>query len=809
MADSTNPARADFIPYYPAEDPLVADHVTWDKVRIQGIPPSAPDRNSNAQQDMADSRRQAAGVYKPTEEESAHIEDLNEISMLEHPYHVTHWIRHCESDRLDLTFDINRLIRYFICKNRKDIVERLCGHDGADLARRDIHDRSVIFYALWPYPDNNMLTYIVSIFWDGDTLKDLNHRDENNQTLLDYAVKLEGADAAELLLVMKPDTKPELKHNMDLIRYFSFVPDIEVWGKATWIKVLFTCEQLVGALPDHASGLYLYSLQAFSRIPSSPSLPAAPGINYNITWLHFPWMPGIVLFSFLRRCGRDGKRSIDAAGTRFINIPGNPYTDVSYISNLEAMSDPQQCSGRQVHIVFPYLALRRIGYHFSQKKQIKRMAARSADYFSNSVLRPDRTLDEAYFPSFSAESLETRDWNQVVTREFGGEGRHPILNVPNLWVWRLGRNILTTYSASRSIFGFEHEPTILMSLMQSSHRPGIHIGLLIALHISDFGNHQADGDFPPPLDIFERSVARIVQEVDAYIDPKKLSRPNIKKEHAFMFRIADMREELVMIQHILGQQLEIVDSIIEDFENRDPDIKELLGSYSDLQNQESQNEGPERLIQDKKSWEVFKNSSGTIRRYQKRAKKIDGDAERLEKRIQDQLNLKRTHVSIDDARTGLLLSTAVIGFTVVTVIFAPLAFMTALFALPIDILVRNQVSSDGTSGNSGTAEAAEPTATYTTRYVATWFAVAEVASLAITILLVGLGLWRLGATDIIFDVARGDHPEEIEIRRQSFMSSEDDESDGAESLVVPTGRWNRAANRLRRRIRRKSTSNEV
>lgn len=312
MADSTNPARADFIPYYPAEDPLVADHVTWDKVRIQGIPPSAPDRNSNAQQDMADSRRQAAGVYKPTEEESAHskslfhgkhrlnelwaltntkVEDLNEISMLEHPYHVTHWIRHCESDRLDLTFDINRLIRYFICKNRKDIVERLCGHDGADLARRDIHDRSVIFYALWPYPDNNMLTYIVSIFWDGDTLKDLNHRDENNQTLLDYAVKLEGADAAELLLVMKPDTKPELKHNMDLIRYFSFVPDIEVWGKATWIKVLFTCEQLVGALPDHASGLYLYSLQAFSRIPSSPSLPAAPGINYNITWLHFPWMP--------------------------------------------------------------------------------------------------------------------------------------------------------------------------------------------------------------------------------------------------------------------------------------------------------------------------------------------------------------------------------------------------------------------------------------------------------------------------------------------------------------------------------------
>lgn len=237
--------------------------------------------------------------------------------------------------------------------------------------------------------------------------------------------------------------------------------------------------------------------------------------------------------------------------------------------------------------------------------------------------------------------------------------------------------------------------------------------------------NKANGGFTPTLDIFERSVGRIVQEVDAYIDPKNLSRPNIEKEHDFMFRTADMREELFMIQHILEQQFEIVDSIIEDFENKDPEIKELISPYSDLPARKTEDDARDRLIlQDKNNWERVKDSRSTINRYQKRAKKIDADAERLEKRIQDQLNLKRTHVSISDAHTGLLLSTAVIGFTVITVItviFAPLAFMTALFALPIDILVRNQVVFDRTSGNPDTAGGAEPTATYTTGYVAKWF----------------------------------------------------------------------------------------
>ncbi|KAI1111416.1 hypothetical protein F5Y14DRAFT_454064 [Nemania sp. NC0429] len=743
MAEQTDLAHADFIPYDPTQDPLEG-LVSYDQVRIEGIPPSAPDDGPNTQQGMAEHHRQAAGRRTDTEWQKRRL--IEELHKHRISFNINAWIYKCRV--LGLKFDTNRLLRFSICRNMTGDVISLCRHFAADLTRRDILDRSAIFYALWPYPDTRMLTWCIdsSEFRDrNNTPKDLNHRDGKNRTLLDYAVKLEGADAAELLLVMKPDTKPEIDDDALLEEYYRPFA-VDCWKKSVLVNLLLASEKLVEALPDHPSGFFEHALdmRRLSMVPSPRSSPSEENVNNNIAWLHFPWTT-----SFLRGCGRDVTRSIDTRGTRFIDIPGNPYTDASYISDFEAVSDTQQCLGRQVHIVFPCLVLRRLRSHFRTKRIIQE--AGSADYFCSSVFQAERTLDESYFPSFSAENLKTRDQRQVVSREYE-ENEKPILNVPSLWIWGFGRNIVTTYSTGTNQ---PVDSSALKSLRQESRGSGVQIGLIIAHHISDFGNYQANSKFPPPLDIFERGVGRIVQEVDAYIDPNKLSRPDIRKEHDFMFRIADMREELVMIQHILEQQLEIVDRIIKDFENSDPDIKELLGSPSDPQNQMSQKDGPERR-QAKKDWEKFKNSRGTIATFQRRAKKIDGDAERLEKRIQDQLNLKRTHVSINDAHTGLLLSTAVIGFTVITVIFAPLAFMTALFALPIDVLVRNQVPVVRTSDSPDNAGGAEPTATYTSGYVASWFTLAEIISLAITIILVGLSLWYLGGTEI-FDTLRGHH----------------------------------------------------
>lgn len=181
----------------------------------------------------------------------------------------------------------------------------------------------------------------------------------------------------------------------------------------------------------------------------------------------------------------------------------------------------------------------------------------------------------------------------------------------------------------------------------------------------------------------------------------------METERELMFRIADIREELVMIQQVLGQQLDIIESwtrAVHGFEMKRRDVGNL--SFR----------------------ESVEGAINNIKKYQARAKKIDSDAERVEKRIQDQLNLRRTHVSIEDARASLILSraglvtsTAVIGFTIITIIFAPLAFVTALFALPIDVLLRNQVQFKMAGGNSGSEDGMGTMGAYSTRYVATWF----------------------------------------------------------------------------------------
>ncbi|KAI0401747.1 hypothetical protein F4802DRAFT_600750 [Xylaria palmicola] len=192
-----------------------------------------------------------------------------------------------------------------------------------------------------------------------------------------------------------------------------------------------------------------------------------------------------------------------------------------------------------------------------------------------------------------------------------------------------------------------------------------------------------------------------------------------------------------MIQEILSQQLNILNKFIDGFEHNNPESLPFYQSNSD------QNSYYDMMLS---RWEKVKDSRIQISRYQARVRKIDSDAERIQKTIQDQLNLKRTHASMRDAeaglitaRAGLIVSTAVIGFTIITVVFAPLAFVSALFALPVDTLLGNQVRFGGGGGPDG--EQQEAKSAYTTAYVRTWFAVAEVVTLAITMLFILLCLW--------------------------------------------------------------------
>ena len=207
------------------------------------------------------------------------------------------------------------------------------------------------------------------------------------------------------------------------------------------------------------------------------------------------------------------------------------------------------------------------------------------------------------------------------------------------------------------------------------------MGLLLADQIDKFGTTQANNRFPAPLDIFEVGVVRVMSSVDEYMGPDNTETPEIKKEREFMHHISDIRSELVMIDEILLEQERIVTSVIR-------------SSTTEARGWET--------------WHRVENSKKQLETYRDRIKKIDRDAARIEKIIQDQLNLKRTFATIRDTRTSLLLGTAVIGFTIVTLIFAPIAFMAALFAIPIDKIVKNQVKIGDTN-------------VFETSYIGKWF----------------------------------------------------------------------------------------
>ncbi|KAI3324312.1 hypothetical protein HD806DRAFT_65144 [Xylariaceae sp. AK1471] len=779
MAGRTNNTFVDWIPYEPNGD-VLDGHISYENVRIQDIPPSTFDDNPDALQDISPPGGPARGKDVATAKvQSDLINSLNKGGSF-----IPEWVQYCEHQGLKV--DMNRLVRFVICRNSLFAWISISRSPGVDFTRPDTMGRSAIFYALWPFPDNDMLSVVIQIFNGRSALENfLHHRDRDGNGLMHYATKLKGLDAVEFLLTTNQTREIGPAHGLPLL----FEYDHSLWDDDKLVNVLLRGKHLIDALPTSRSGCFTELSRVWEKLKS----PLLQRDNCELTWLSLPWIYGVSIFSLLRRLSRDESRPVIAVtDVPIINMTGDPYTDPCYVSNLNGVSRPEQNLGRQVYIVFPCLVLQFKEHYIEAKKKLEKWKIDHNQVFIKSVLRSERTLDETYFPSLSDKSLDHRDDEQVVSRY--DKLWVPILIVPNLWVWRCGYGILTTYSADSTHYGNDSEHSTHLSW-----GPGIQVGTIIAQRVSDFGEWQHGSLFPPPLDIFEREVVKILEEVDAYIGPNSALRPEMEKERDFMFRIADVREELVMILAILGQQLEIVEKMIEDFEKSDPDIMELLDTKSDVMD--------ERLRKGKKEWERVKDTPNAIEKHRKRAKKIDADAERVERMIQNQLNLKRTYASFEDARTSLLLGTAVIGFTVITVIFAPLAFMTALFALPIDVLVRNQVLFDRTSAESSTMGEVEPIPTYASSYVGRWFIVAEVVSLAVTTLLVWICLRFLDGKGI--SAVLKDRVKETMKKLNKRVEKIDGIDVTAESVRGREGLRDGTTKLFRRRHRRQNRSDEV
>jgi hypothetical protein len=318
-----------------------------------------------------------------------------------------------------------------------------------------------------------------------------------------------------------------------------------------------------------------------------------------------------------------------------------------------------------------------------------------------------RTLDEAYYPALSEDDLAKANEDQVISRLYTAhrpkdDKYTPILMVGQIWLLGAGRILLRAYSTKESSMDIKSIGYPQWYLYTTT--LDCAMGMFLAGQIEDFGKGlYADNRnlphgpmrFPAALSMFETSVLALMSKVDGYLNLATSTKPNIDIERQYTHDIWDIHCELAMIKDVLDQQERVLDDLLLGSGVIDPGGKRLY---------------PPSEQACGKQWDRVFAARSLLTKYQQRITKIKADAERIDKAIQDMLNLKRTFASMKEAensskaaqnslrlaRSGVVLSAAVIGFTLVTVIFTPLSFLTGLFALPTDELRRLMSSTNET-----------------------------------------------------------------------------------------------------------------
>ncbi|OAL39988.1 hypothetical protein AYO20_00901 [Fonsecaea nubica] len=683
------------------------------------------------------------------------------------------WLRAVE--REGYVVDIPRLLRYAVAKERLSMVKYLVEHEKADLRATDTLERSVIFFAA-ACNDLQVLEYIAGKLKRIVSIsKELARTDITGATPLYYARNFWHAAANAKYLLQTCAASD------DRAWLARAALELEVQrGKANdvrytdWYNVLFLYRWLE---------LYLHFpvlSESWSRLRNAESFCTNKRLftlrnlvsqnhwlleqlddilpdqySPELVWIHVPWTNGILVSAVLDSVVDNLKdrtwRTLDFAKVALVSEnfkdtfrrrsspPGNPYLD-----HLTPVF--RQISGyRSAVVIFPCIEIVSFeDFTRSRKHHMDLRATLKTEFPAiTSRVQTTRTLDETHFPSLSAKALEELNNDQVVSREcqefLSGEptteATKPILVVSQLWVWNIEAVVLSAYSNPgktpddsllRDYDIIESEFPVVdawrgkqfgAKTLEGGRNPEVKVACLLHDQIDYFDKTQADGMYQVPLDYFEMGVLRIIASVTEYTKNMEPQSLDVEKERTFMHDLSDIRVELDAIDQVLTQQK----NIISDFRGSLVVEKEDVILHPE-------NANPKLIA--KRSLE---DDEKRIDTYRARIAKIQKDADRIDQAINNALNLKRTAASIQDARnsakdarTSLLLGWAVLGFTIITIMFAPLSFMTSLLALPVDSLRQF----------NGTDATGAPTAIYRSGFIAWTFIVAEVISIAVTALAV-------------------------------------------------------------------------
>ena len=283
-----------------------------------------------------------------------------------------------------------------------------------------------------------------------------------------------------------------------------------------------------------------------------------------------------------------------------------------------------------------------------------------------------RTLDESYYLGLDSNEVKRRDYSKILgDKKFRRTSENTLL-VSQLWLWRFDNIVITAFPRGqeeyRSSHLFDHTLSVLRD-MGFKARASLNSDHLMALILSECIHRL---DYPCVADLEElilyslgQVVSVTLDEVETYIDESQMSSISLKKEKAFIKQITAARSTLTMIRNIVLRQ--------EDVWNN---FQQYLGESIWKK---------ETIVKDDllKVKFITMRPQHDLEKFKQRIQRIQEDAERVEKLITIQLDLKSKHASLRESQNSCILSVAVIGFTIITTIFAPLSFLASLLALPI------------------------------------------------------------------------------------------------------------------------------
>ncbi|KAI1339250.1 hypothetical protein F5Y15DRAFT_82927 [Xylariaceae sp. FL0016] len=331
------------------------------------------------------------------------------------------------------------------------------------------------------------------------------------------------------------------------------------------------------------------------------------------------------------------------------------------------------------------------------------------------------TLDEFCNPALDPEVMRMRNVDQVLTRygrrkisSMAPRSPHTdslplqlrLFTVPQLWCWKIGTKLI--FSCAKSA----NEDLKLLRSEPKTIDPDQYIGRLISHFVDTLDRPQMLGLSEPIFSVFSKSIAAVAEDVNKYTRRASFDDISIRKETQFLHEINDIREEIAMIKTVLFQQEEVWKEFMvntwpeywpdgEDKRFRPPVCDDLAET---------------------EIWREIAKPQTQFPKFKKRFEKLDEDAERVERNILIKLDLKQKHATMKETHTATVMSAAVVGFTIITIIFAPLSFLTSLFALPIK---QFRQEADGN---------------YSSNYIGKWMATGEVASLIVTLLAIWVAL---------------------------------------------------------------------